>query len=768
MGSLRANESSTEDGIASPKMTINPPRPMEHRRPFQLTALAERVRFVWLWEGGMSTRAIARETGTSATTVNRWIKRWQKEGNVNSRSRPGRRREKLLEVFAGQDDVASYVAGVDHGCLCYTGICTVSTPSCSSFSKLYEFHSWPAKHHPLDLAFEAVDAVLSAVPHPHCSVFLLTDAKTSSSTVSKVMGQVRAPWGLGVFEASVESHKVNATQTQLSRMVDQARRLRQLSWCVTVVVVSDDPAFLAAVVDLSYKSGLLVWPTRLLAVTRLPLPELQALQWTFSMANAMLLIVENTSDGFRCSVYIHLPYSPKEEQALRVASWTPHRGLSLTTHVPLFPDKFSKLPSRPTLVVAVEVEPYHTITVTKDPSAPGGERLIFTGRMANLVDYIARGMNFTYRYVRSIERTFGAKQKDGYWTGMVGMVLREEADFATGPFIMTPSRAEVVDFSWRLWTSDLRLLGAIGRPEVDPWGFALPLAPIVWSAILAALLVVPTLLVLPSHCLQLQVSREGKWLRNTFNFIRILLQQDMLQTGKWSWERLVLGVWMMMTLVLTRSYSGNLMSLLAVRHIPQPYHTLRDVLDDPTVAMIWQKNSAQEQYLRSVKSGIFREIADLEAEGRVKFQPQSQFRESVNTLLRRGDHVLAEPAATVRNLVIQDFSRTGRCDFYVSKEGFLPYSSSLISQKNSPLLHGLSKRVRSVTESGIYPYWVIGMLPNVTHCSRLPKKITVSTSLSAGNLWGMFVVLLGGHLGALLVFCLELFVAHVVYHSSFS
>lgn len=73
---------------------------------------------------------------------------------------------------------------------------------------------------------------------------------------------------------------------------------------------------------------------------------------------------------------------------------------------------------------------------------------------------------------------------------------------------------------------------------------------------------------------------------------------DLLLRDMWHWERIVLGMWMLTTLVLTRSYGGNLMSLLAVRYIPQPYQSLRDVLDDPTVTMIWEANSAYVQYYR--------------------------------------------------------------------------------------------------------------------------------------------------------------------------
>ncbi|KAG7162452.1 putative olfactory ionotropic receptor IR4-like 14, partial [Homarus americanus] len=67
-----------------------------------------------------------------------------------------------------------------------------------------------------------------------------------------------------------------------------------VSSCVTVVVVSDGPVFITAFAEWSLKGCLLVWSTRLLVVTRLPLPELQHLHKTFSMTNSMLLVVDDT------------------------------------------------------------------------------------------------------------------------------------------------------------------------------------------------------------------------------------------------------------------------------------------------------------------------------------------------------------------------------------------------------------------------------------------------------------------------------------------
>lgn len=78
---------------------------MESRRLNQPTDFADRTHFVLMWMAGMSSRAIARETGKSVTTVCRWIRRWKQDGNVNTKPRCGRprlrekrRREEEVEV----------------------------------------------------------------------------------------------------------------------------------------------------------------------------------------------------------------------------------------------------------------------------------------------------------------------------------------------------------------------------------------------------------------------------------------------------------------------------------------------------------------------------------------------------------------------------------------------------------------------------------------------------------------------------------------------
>ena len=44
-------------------------------------------------------------------------------------------------------------------------------------------------------------------------------------------------------------------------------------------------------------------------------------------------------------------------------------------------------------------------------------------------------------------------------------------------------------------------------------------------------------------------------------------------------QRRVIGSWRILVLMVLWSYTGNLLSLLAVRYIPQPIQTIRQLLD---------------------------------------------------------------------------------------------------------------------------------------------------------------------------------------------
>ena len=63
------------------------------------------------------------------------------------------------------------------------------------------------------------------------------------------------------------------------------------------------------------------------------------------------------------------------------------------------------------------------------------EHPVFSGVMSQVLGYLQTSMNFTSTIVRPPDGTWGILDKEsGKWGGMVGMVKRNEVDFALGKF----------------------------------------------------------------------------------------------------------------------------------------------------------------------------------------------------------------------------------------------------------------------------------------------------------------------------------------------
>ncbi|XP_063872523.1 ionotropic receptor 93a-like [Scylla paramamosain] len=283
----------------------------------------------------------------------------------------------------------------------------------------------------------------------------------------------------------------------------------------------------------------------------------------------------------------------------------------------------------------------------------------------------------------------------------------------------------------------IKVFAGLGSVEVDPWGFVLPFGLWVWVALLAFLL----LLSVGSCFLSFRFS-EKDFSDEGFAFVSITLRQSVwVDEGGWWWQRVVLGLWMLMTMVLTRSYEGNLMSLLAVRHLPQPYQTLRDVVDDPSVVMVWEKQGAPIQAVIDATSGIFYEVKKSEEQGRVKALPMYTFPAILEEVISK-QKVILDYELVLTVLRSNHFSRTGRCDLYLGQERIVAHPLSLIGQKDSPLVLALSTWVISMTEAGLYVHWNSATIPNSSACNQVPTKITISSSLSFRQCWWLASVTL--------------------------
>ncbi|XP_071526269.1 uncharacterized protein [Panulirus ornatus] len=333
----------------------------------------------------------------------------------------------------------------------------------------------------------------------------------------------------------------------------------------------------------------------------------------------------------------------------------------------------------------------------------------------------------------------------GPCTTSVGRALREravrtlqewtEVDISLGPVAISLSSSKAVDFTHPFITEDVVILKSKGLPEIDPWGFLFPLAPLVWAGLLTALLVAwLAVVMLGGH--HGKTSGRVTWAsKMLFQHIRIFFRQDVSLGFLYSRERLVVGGWLLVAMMVTWSYTGNLVSLLAVRHIPQPIQTIRHLVDDTSLTVMLQPDTILTDVLFNIESGDLKALGDLMHKGRMKYVYTPAHARVVNTLVHRGDHVLLTVGLAVDRYIGDFFSKTGKCDFYKARETLVSITFCSIGQKGNPIVPAISQRIRAMVESGLYNHWVENNIPYFRNCRSSPSKITVREPLAINNLW---------------------------------
>ncbi|XP_014664582.1 PREDICTED: glutamate receptor 4-like [Priapulus caudatus] len=141
--------------------------------------------------------------------------------------------------------------------------------------------------------------------------------------------------------------------------------------------------------------------------------------------------------------------------------------------------------------------PYLTVDEEK-LTASGNER--YTGFCMDLVKRVASKINFKFKVEVVKDGTYGKASGDGTWSGMIGELIRDEADLAVAPLTITSARERVIDFSKPFMNLGISIM--IKKPEKQKPGvfsFMNPLSYKIWMCIIFALIGVSIVLFLVSR-----------------------------------------------------------------------------------------------------------------------------------------------------------------------------------------------------------------------------------------------------------------------------
>ncbi|XP_047485595.1 ionotropic receptor 21a-like [Penaeus chinensis] len=652
----------------------------------------------------------------------------------------------------------------------------------------YISHADPAR---APFVGEAVVDILSLKAPPACSTLLLSDGTSWAAVILQVallMWLIRkqcvifrcdeiwvdelagflSTWGVGIFRVADGERDANGTEDQLSQMVPLARQIRLSYRCTNVVVISRDLTFLYAFAKRSLQGRLLVWSTKLLLVTRQALQEVQKLleaHWTFAMMNAAILNLWEDEGGARYDVYLHLPYGDGEKSR-RVASWTAGRGVAAFAGRRLFPEKFLDFHGAEVGVTALPFLPFWD--VSKEKGKGGAEEERYTGSDYMLLETLAGKMNFTIRVLPSSS-----------WAEATRLVEERLAFCSSIYHIVFPDRQERYDFTYTYELAQLSF--SLAKPFLRPRWQSLyyPLTDEVWAAILAAVVVVPLAAFVITRLWPVGEAEEESGARAwrtrlgrvAQDFIGMLLGQCPPQgLPRRTSTRVLVGTWLLFSLVVVAVYRGNLTASLMLPKYPPRPETLADLLTAVDAIAMPPYGEDHRRFFKASDSIIFNRAADLMVIGPSVMEGltgATQRKQAVMSGRRHVQHTIAESFTDAN----------GETRLYLGRDSVFPAPSGWPIPHDAPYKHVLDRNIMAVLEAGLYEKWVEIMIDRARRESKerqqrqrnQQEKQTEETAVAETNrnsekpltlvhLQGPLILLLLGLIFSTFTFTLEVIV----------
>lgn len=170
-------------------------------------------------------------------------------------------------------------------------------------------------------------------------------------------------------------------------------------------------------------------------------------------------------------------------------------------------------------------------------SKKGNER--FEGFCVDLIHELSQLLHFRYEFRLCKDGAYGSKKKDGTWNGMIGELIRNEADIAIVDLTITSKREEAVDFTLPFMNTGISILYKKPTTKVTTlFSFLSPFSGLVWIYVAGAYISVSLVLFIvgrlspyewdnPHPCRQQDHVLENSFsLMNSFSFtIGSMMQQ---------------------------------------------------------------------------------------------------------------------------------------------------------------------------------------------------------------------------------------------------
>ncbi|XP_071524235.1 glutamate receptor ionotropic, delta-1-like [Panulirus ornatus] len=373
-------------------------------------------------------------------------------------------------------------------------------------------------------------------------------------------------------------------------------------------------------------------------------------------------------------------------------------------------------------IVTVPYFPY--MDFRRDRDVPGTTVTPKDSIDTRLIYTFAKALNFTFEIREEPNRTWGL-QEGGVFTGMMGQLQREEADFCTiaGP---SPERLEVVEYL-RGYPSDLMTVTTL-KPSLLPEHLSLIRAfeGELWLLLLGSVAGWGTILwLLQKTWWWLRGGRNVKFSAALMYSWGALMEQPPTYPYANTSARMVVGWWLVFCLVIDTAYRSSLIAHMTVLGKSQPIETFEDVVKQDG----W-KWGTEPWLLKGVPYDYFSKHTDPVVKQLFKSMEVVEAKEALQKVLA-GGYSLIDFENYVTIIVASGYTDSqGNNPFFISKKGIsIMAAFGWGFRKGAPFYPRFKQLKSRLEDAGIISYWIDEVIAKRVRENRQKANVKLQAGL---------------------------------------
>uniref|UniRef100_A0A8C2YVL1 Glutamate receptor n=1 Tax=Cyclopterus lumpus TaxID=8103 RepID=A0A8C2YVL1_CYCLU len=323
------------------------------------------------------------------------------------------------------------------------------------------------------------------------------------------------------------------------------------------------------------------------------------------------------------------------------------------------------------------------------------------GYCIDLISELSKELGFKYKLSLVKDNRYGAMDASGTWSGMIGEVIRGEADLAVAPLTLTAVREAHVDMSTPFMQTGISfLLRRDSASEESSFSLLSPFSTDMWVGILVAFLLTGLCIFLvgrisPTEWAEPDREEHSFTLLHSFWYITgALTLQGAGPHPKAPSGRLISAIWWLFAVLLLACYFGNFSSMLQSNSKHVSIKTFEDLANQDVMDYGTVEAGSTKSFFKNSNNPVYRRIYEHMER---KKSYVSSMEEGVR--LAQGGNF-----AFIGEAVSLDLAVARHCKLSRSEEAIAMRAYSIAAPLGSPLVKNLTMAILKLSESGELTY----------------------------------------------------------------